>query len=104
MCMFSCLSPGGAPEPSRLEFGWSGTAHSLPPAHPGILGPEPSHSAQPSSLQAKLGPLNGWKQKPNQASVLDRSGHLALHPGRAPAPRDHSQVLPWNSSEGARWG
>lgn len=41
-----------------------------------------------------------------KASALDRSEQWALHPGRdAPAPRDHSQALPGDSSEGAGgWG
>lgn len=56
-------------------------------------------SAGPSSLWVRLGSLDVWKQKLNQAFALGRSGHLMVNPGRASAPR----TLLLNFSEDAWW-
>lgn len=56
-------------------------------------------SAGPSSLWVRLGSLDVWKQKLNQAFALGRSRHLMVNPGRASAPR----ALLLNFSKDAWW-
>lgn len=81
--------------PRAVEAGVRSSAakplHSLP-AYPGILQPQRPGSAQSSCLWAKLGPLNGRKQKPKQAFALGMSRRLDsvlawhLPPGTTPGP------------------
>lgn len=55
----------------------------------------------PPSLRANLGPLNGWKQNPNQALALGKSRLLAsVLAGHLPCPEIPVRV----SGGAAAWG